>query len=233
MIYQKMDYQKLIYLLDLVIENYIDKWEPIGSKFLHWLEETEYAPSTLRKYLNHLEKEWFLYQPYNSAWRVPTVKWMSQYVEDILQDDKADILDKVDFDYKYARNWLKFIVESLSNYVDWTVVWFLKNDEYFFLWINKLFKDEYMEDYSTIKNIVKFIEDKRLIEFLDKKVIKRNNISYDFIEYNQNLISAIYSKIDINWFDWIISIIWPVRTNYKDNVSILKQFLQTYNSNQF
>jgi len=55
-----------------------------------------------------------------------------------------------------------------------------------------------MEDYSTIKNIVKFIEDKRLIEFLDKKVIKRNNISYDFIEYNQNLISAVYSKIDIN-----------------------------------
>ena len=31
--------EKLIALLDIVIDNYIDKWEPVGSKFLNSLEE--------------------------------------------------------------------------------------------------------------------------------------------------------------------------------------------------
>lgn len=69
-----MKEDKLKQLLSIVIENYIHKGDPIGSKFLHSLENTEYAPSTLRKYLNLLEKEGLLYQPYNSSGRIPTVK---------------------------------------------------------------------------------------------------------------------------------------------------------------
>ena len=44
-------------LLSIVVENYIDKGDPIGSKFLYSLDDMEYAPSTLRKYLNILEQE--------------------------------------------------------------------------------------------------------------------------------------------------------------------------------
>lgn len=66
--------EKLRELLNIVIENYIDKGDPIGSKFLYSLEDTDYAPSTLRKYLNILEQEGLLYQPYHSAGRIPTVK---------------------------------------------------------------------------------------------------------------------------------------------------------------
>lgn len=47
---------KLLLLLDIVIEHYISKGDPIGSKFLHSLNDVQYAPSTLRKYLNVLEK---------------------------------------------------------------------------------------------------------------------------------------------------------------------------------
>ncbi|MBU1758580.1 hypothetical protein KKG31_05590 [Patescibacteria group bacterium] len=65
---------KLLALLDVVIDNYICKGEPVGSKFLHSLEDIEYAPSTLRKYLNVLEKSGMVYQPYNSSGRIPTVQ---------------------------------------------------------------------------------------------------------------------------------------------------------------
>ena len=52
-----MKEEKLKKLLSVVIENYIDKGDPIGSKFLYSLDDTDYAPSTLRKYLNILEQE--------------------------------------------------------------------------------------------------------------------------------------------------------------------------------
>jgi len=48
--------EKHTHLLSVVIDNYISKGEPIGSKYLHSLDKIDYAPSTLRKYLNLLEK---------------------------------------------------------------------------------------------------------------------------------------------------------------------------------
>ena len=67
---------KLLALLDTVIECYLDKGEPVGAKFLNSLEVVDYAPSTLRKYLNILEKQGMVYQPYNSSGRIPTPQWL-------------------------------------------------------------------------------------------------------------------------------------------------------------
>ena len=66
--------EKLLALLDAVIDNYISKGEPVGSKFLHSLGDLEGAPSTLRKYLHVLEDQGMVYQPYNSSGRVPTIQ---------------------------------------------------------------------------------------------------------------------------------------------------------------
>lgn len=113
---------KLAELLRLVIENYIYKGDPIGSKFLHSLDNSVYAPSTLRKYLNILEKEGLLYQPYNSAGRIPTVKGLSSYLSDILQEENAMIStqneDSVEFDLSDARDDLRTLTETLGEYTD-------------------------------------------------------------------------------------------------------------------
>jgi len=75
---------KLLALLDLVIDQYISSWDPVGSKSLNSLGSTKYAPSTLRKYLNLLEKAWFVYQPYKSSGRVPTLDWLSVYIDNYM-----------------------------------------------------------------------------------------------------------------------------------------------------
>jgi len=64
---QEMEDEKLLSLLNIVIDHYISKGDPVGSKFLHSLKDVDYAPSTLRKYLNLLEKAGLVYQPYNSS----------------------------------------------------------------------------------------------------------------------------------------------------------------------
>lgn len=54
-----MEKTKLIWLLKVVVENYITKGEPVWSKFLHTLKNNEYAPELPWENLNILEKEWF------------------------------------------------------------------------------------------------------------------------------------------------------------------------------
>lgn len=222
--------EKLEQLLELVIENYISKWDPIWSKFLYSLEMTNYAPSTLRKYLHILEDDGLLYQPYNSAWRIPTIKWFSIYIENLIENQKEDI-EKIDFNVNFARSNLKFVVDKLWMQADGVVVWFLKNDEYYFLGINNLIKEEFSGEYETIKYIIKFIEEKQIITVINNQDIEEDMVNYSFINYNDKTISCLYLKINISWYSSIIAILWPVRVNYKQNLSVIQKFLKAFKKN--
>jgi len=228
-----MKRDKLKQLLWIVVEHYIDKGEPIGSKFLHSLEDTDYAPSTLRKYLNILEKEGLLYQPYNSAGRVPTKEWLSDYMDSLLAiPDGTDEywINTIDFQVDYARNDLRSIVETLGGYMDGAVVWFLKEDEYYYLGINNLLSDNLISEVETTKYLIKFIESKQLVQELDTKMMKKWTIYYSFLETHEKLISVIYTKMEVNWFDAVVSVLWPSRVDHKKNVDVLKKFLHSFAS---
>ncbi len=215
--------QKLLALLDVVIDNYINKGEPVGSKFLHSLEDAEYAPSTLRKYLNQLEKAGMVYQPYNSSGRVPTIQGLNTYIENylVMQEEEKSI------EVLNVREWLKQLVESIWGVADGVVVGFVRNDEYYYLGINNLLKDDMVSEYEATRNIIRFIEEKRIVKFIDSKILKKNQIYYTFIEDHKTLISCLYAKITVDDYDCIISIIGPTRVNYKKNVAIFKKILQS------
>ncbi len=219
-----MDFDpKLLALLDVVIDNYINKGEPVGSKFLHSLWDSEYAPSTLRKYLNMLEKAGMVYQPYNSSWRIPTLQWLSLYIDSYLSQQEEEKI----WEIKDARKWLTYLVETLGAIADGVVVGFIRNDEYYYLWINNLLRDDLMDEYQATKQIISFIEEKRVVKFIDNKILKRNQIYYTFIEDHKTMISCLYTKITVQEFDAVVCIIWPTRVNYKKNVAIFRKLLES------
>jgi len=225
-----MNDNKLKELLWIVIDHYISKGEPIGSKFLHSLEDTDYAPSTLRKYLNILEKEGLLYQPYHSAGRIPTAQWLSSYMDTILSLpdwESTDAVDLVTFDIDYARNDLRSIVETLGGYMDGAVVGFLKEDEYFYLWLNNLLKESLLWDVDTTRYLIKFIEGKEIIQTLDKKMMKKWVVYYTVLDNDEKLIAIVYTKLEVNWFDAVVAVIWPARIDHKKNILLLKKFIIT------
>ena len=150
--------EKLLALLDIVIDTYINKWEPVGSKFLNSLEEIDDAPSTLRKHLNQLEKQWMVYQPYNSSWRIPTVDWLKLYIENYLQQME----DMQSLEVDSARQNMKEMVEMLGSLVDWVIIWFLRNDEYYYLWVNNLLRETDKDHLDETKSIISFIESNSL-----------------------------------------------------------------------
>lgn len=220
---------KLKQLLSVVIENYIDQGSPVWSKYLNSLEEIEYAPSTLRKYLNLLEQEGLVYQPYNSSGRIPTVEGFESYLDDYLGEDtkQTTSLAQFDFDTDLARSSLRYMVEKLGDMVDGVVAGFLSNDEYYFLGINKLLK-HMPDDFEGTSYIVEFIEKRGIIEFLGEKMIKRWQVYYSFIEHDDIVISCLYGKVMINNFDAILTVLWPTRVNYKTNLDVLTRIVKQY-----
>lgn len=208
---------KMLALLDLVIDQYISSWDPVWSKSLNSLDSVEYAPSTLRKYLNLLEKSGMVYQPYNSSGRVPTISWLMAYIENYMSHD----ISAQDMEVESARKWLKYLVENLWAVADWVVVWFLKSDEYYYIGMNNILREDLMEDYDTTRSIVKLIETRGLVKELDSKLLKRNKVYYTFIQDKKIVISCIYAKIVVEEYEGMICIVWPTRVDYKKNVALL------------
>lgn len=103
------------------------------------------------------------------------------YIEQQIHEDVKDI-EAEEMDIKNARMDLKRLVEALGSVADGVVSGFLKNDEYFFLGINNLLKEDMQEDYKSVKEIIRFIENKKIISLLDEKIMKKNQIYYSFFE---------------------------------------------------
>lgn len=217
---------KLKSLLFTVVEIYIEKGDPVGSKLLCNSGKVDYASSTIRKYLHQLEEKELLTQPYHSAGRVPTREGMSKYIESLINEASSTKLSKVEFNTDYARNSLKFLVEKIWDYVDGVAVGFLRNDEYYFLGINKLLKENLEWEYDSTRKLVKCIEEKEIIDYLNTKMIKNNQIYYDLIDIDDDTtVSTMYVKINIKGYDGILSIVGHLRSNYKQNLGVLKKFL--------
>ncbi|RAL56972.1 hypothetical protein BSK20_01725 [SR1 bacterium human oral taxon HOT-345] len=214
---------KLLALLDTVIDCYLDKGEPVGSKFLNSLEAVDYAPSTLRKYLNALEKQGMVYQPYNSSGRIPTLQGLSAYLDSRLSERPDDF----DLPLNDARKGLKTLVEALGEVSDGVVVGFIRNDEYYYLGINNLLRDDMIDEYSATRTIVRFIEEKKVVAFIDKKILKNQEVYYTFVNDTDTLISCVYVKVNLEGYDAVLSIVGPLRVNYKKNISILKKVLES------
>jgi hypothetical protein len=74
-----------------------------------------------------------------------------------------------------------------------------------------------------MRYIVDFIERKEIVDFLGTKIIKRWNVYYTFAQDGDKVLSCVYTKVSINDYDAIISIVWPSRVNYKKNLTVLKK----------
>jgi len=126
-----------------------------------------------------------------------------------------------------VRTGLKDLVENISSVADGVVVGFIRNDEYYYLGINNLLKDDMVDEYQATKNIIRFIEEKKIVKFIDSKILKKNQTYYTFIEDHKTLISCLYTKVTINEYDCVISIIGPTRVDYKKNLAIFKKLIQS------
>lgn len=140
--------------------------------------------------------------------------------------DELESDDAWELDIAWARGDLKQIVETLGTMVDGVVAGFVRNDEYYFLGINNLLKEEMQTEYSMVREIASFIENKKIIPLLDEKLTKKGKVYYTFFEDGDVVISCLYCKIFVWGYDCILTVVGPTRVNYKKNVTILKRVLQ-------
>lgn len=90
-------------ILCAVVESYIEKPEPVGSRYIMKKYGFDVCSATIRNIMSDLEDEGFLFQPHTSAGRVPTDLAYRFYVDFIFQEA-----------LKSQSSEIKKIIESLT-----------------------------------------------------------------------------------------------------------------------
>ena len=222
-----------IEILKIIVLEYIETWEVLWSKLLLQKYRLWVSPATVRSDMAKLELLELIYQPYNSAWRLPTSKWLRAFVNYLMKQSPDYFLHKENI------NNLWKIINRLDNFTYKITFELAKNTKEiaFFIipekniiqycWVWDFLEKNYKRLWNSIFSIVKMLEDKFNFEnFIEE--LPKNNEWINIYIWEENILNylknytIIFKSININWNKWYIWIIWSLKMNYSFNISAIR-----------
>lgn len=73
------------HLFRVLVQNYIDGGQPVGSRTLARLSDLDVSPATVRNIMSDLESMGYLHSPHTSAGRVPTAQGYRLFVDTLIE----------------------------------------------------------------------------------------------------------------------------------------------------
>jgi len=217
-------------LLKLIIENYIDTAEPIGSNFLVENTELEFSGATIRNEMRELEELGYLTHPHTSAGRIPTENGYRHYLDQTFkpvkptkkQEAELDKTTSSDVEYKEK---IKSVAKLVSEWAEAAVIVAFTEKNLYYTGITALFSQPEFRDYAhTIKisNVFDQCEDKidELYEIVDSNRVKVLIGKENPLGTACGLISVRLNKNDI------FCILGPMRMNYAKGVGLAEKIGQ-------
>ncbi len=224
--------ERNIAILRIIVEEYIKTWEVLGSKILIKKYDLWVSSATVRNDMAKLEKLDLVYQPYNSAGRLPTTKWLRAFVNYLMREVPDYFLQAENVDLKKEK------VKNLTNITNKITFELAKNTReiaFFtipekqiseYSWIATFLKRNHKRIWDDIYNIIQMLEDKpNFIDFIKNFPI---NPWVNLFIWEENIIpylknyTIILKPIQIDWNIWYIWIIWCLKMDYSFNISAVR-----------
>ena len=73
------------HLFRVLVENYIEEGQPVGSRTLARLSDVDVSPATVRNIMSDLEAMGYVHSPHTSAGRVPTAQGYRLFVDTLIE----------------------------------------------------------------------------------------------------------------------------------------------------
>lgn len=221
-----------IEILRIIVEEYILTWEVLGSKLLLKKYDLGVSSATVRNDMALLEKLELVYQPYNSAGRLPTAKWLRAFVNYLMSETPDHFLEE-----KSSMSIGSDIVK-LSDFVHKITYELAKNTREiaFFLIPEKhisehsgvatFLRKNHKRIGDDIYNIIKMLEDKvNFSSFIQGFPIHEGvNIfigEENILPYLKDY-TIILKPLSIEGQKWYVGIIGGLKMNYSFNISAVR-----------
>jgi len=219
-------------VLKIIVEEYITTWEVIWSKLLLKKYNLWVSSATIRNDMSKLEELDLVYQPYNSAWRMPTFRGIRVFVNYLMWNSPNFFLEEkiIDFEnqnIKQISDYTHRISYTLAKKTE-EIAFFIIPDKNImqYSWLSNFLKKNHKKMWDDIYMIINMLEDKLNFSKFIKEFPLQNGVNV-FI-WEENILnylkdfSIIIKTVKTDFSIWYIWIIWSMQMNYSFNISAVK-----------
>jgi len=218
------------------IEEYINRGEPVSSRFLFKEYDFGIKPAMIRSELSRLEREGWLSQPHTSGGRIPTDKAYEFYASRLCKQISPGEVPKTfsELVHSLFERQFKEFIENFSNEVHALSVGFALEEHG--VWKSGL--DELMsrldsDEANVYKGIARDFEsiDDRLYG-MAKGLMKHEGLEVHIGEKNPFMssehLSTVFDTFDIDGDKWLLIAIGPKRMNYENNLKAFSRLRRAF-----
>ncbi len=212
-------------ILKLIIENYIDLAEPIGSKFLVNKYDLGISAATVRNVMNDLEKQDLLTHPHTSAGRIPTEKGFQYYLDNLLNKNRLSkkFLQQIQSYWQNKKinkiNKWKQTAKFLSQELNTAVILIFNNNFIYYTGFSLLFSQPEFTDKKHLLNFSLVFD--RLEEEVEFFYNNFTNSEIKIYLGHNNPLSSDCGLVGLKILELILVVLGPLRMPYNRTMSYL------------
>lgn len=224
--------QRNIEILKIIVEEFLETWDVLGSKALLKKYDLWVSSATVRNDMALLESLELIYQPYNSAGRLPTSKWLRVFISYLMKEMPHHFIDSKDVkmqshDIKTLEDFIYNITSQLAKKT-WEVSFFISENNGILEYsgISHFLESNYKMLWDSIFSIIKMLEDKNNFTRFIASLPLKDGVNI-FI-WEENIIqflkdyTIIIKPIVIDGSIWYIGLIGGLKMNYSFNISAVR-----------
>ena len=211
-------------LLKNIVNQYIEKAQPVGSEFLCEKIKPGVSSATIRNEMTELIGQGYLFQPHLSAGRIPSLKGFEYYVDHLLeQRDLSEYqkksLAKIKKQEKQKRELMKSLAKKISSLTGQLSILAFANNDFYYTGLTNLFNQPEFQEPSAVYSI------SQIVDHLDKTMVQIFNLpkkQTHVLVGKKNPFGNYCSAILVHCPKYgLIGIIGPTRMQYDKNIALI------------
>lgn len=215
-------------LIKNIIEEYIEKAQPVGSEFLSERMEPKISSATIRNEMAELVKSGYLEQSHLSAGKTPTLKGWQYYLDNLLTRKapairRNNLIRMKTGKREELREHVKSCARKISELSGQLCVLAFSDHDFYYTGLTNLLNQPEFGDRTVVHDLSQVIDhlDKILAENFNwlgkemKILIGKENPFGDFC-------SAIFTRLK-SPRNVLIGILGPVRMDYRRNLTLIRE----------
>lgn len=218
-------------LLRVLVEEYIESVQPIGSRALGELSGLDVSAPTIRNELRALEEAGYLMHPHTSAGRIPTEQGYRYYVHELLPSvlnvKKKKAVLPFSSDALTTAEARKGLARSIAEQSGNAVILSLGRGHVYYTGMSHLFAQPEFHDYAqTVQVSAVFDHCEEHLPALREQAKERGVDVY--IGSENPLGAACSSIVSVYPDDVLMLILGPLRMRYRENLTMMNVLAQQW-----
>lgn len=210
-------------LLKAVVELYINTAQPVGSIIISNHGDFDVSSATIRNEMMALEEQGYIAQPYTSAGRVPTIKGLKYYLDNLMKIAPVESrILKLMASCRH-QDGIKGLARLLAKLSGSAAIVGFGDDEFYYTGFSQLFSQPEFMDSSLVISLGSIVDQ---LDDLTATVFGSLSTEPTIFLGRGNPFGVDCSALFVSngkSEETILGLLGPIRTDYQKNIGILKE----------